>query len=56
LDDIPHIKLIRGVVLVSNDNTEKIIIEFLKEFNAEYYVRDVILLPEDEDSLKLGQT
>jgi hypothetical protein len=55
LDDIPHIKLIRGVVIVSNDNAEKVI-EFLKEFNAEYYVRDVILLPEDEDSFKLGQT
>jgi hypothetical protein len=55
LDDIPHIKLIRGVVMVSNDNAEKVI-EFLKEFNAEYYVRDVILLPEDEDSLKLDRT
>ncbi len=47
LDDVPHIKFIRGVIIVSNDNAMKVI-QFLNEFNAEYYVRDVILLPEDE--------
>jgi hypothetical protein len=47
LDEIPHIKLIRGVIIVSNDNAARVI-QFLNEFNAEYYMRDVILLPEDE--------
>ncbi len=47
LDDVPHIKFIRGVIIVSNDNAMKVI-QFLNEFNAEYYVRDLILLPEDE--------
>ena len=54
MDDIPHIKFIRGVVIVSNDNAEKGI-DFLKEFNVEYYFRAVILLPEDENSLKPSQ-
>jgi len=51
LDDIPHIKLIRGVVIVSNENAEKVV-SFLKEFNADFFVRDVFLLPEDETILK----
>lgn len=47
LDDIPYIKLIRGVIIVPTDSAEKVI-QFLEEFNAEFFMRDVILLPEDE--------
>lgn len=47
LDVIPHIKLIRGVIIVSKENTDKVV-QFLREYNAEFYVRDVILLPGDE--------
>jgi hypothetical protein len=47
LDDIPHIKLIRGVIIVSEGNTDRVV-QFLREYNAEFYVRDVILMPEDE--------
>ncbi|MCZ7406675.1 MAG: hypothetical protein O8C67_17345 [Candidatus Methanoperedens sp.] len=47
LDGIPHIKLIRGVIIVSIDHTDRVV-EFLREYNAEFYVRDVMLLPEDE--------
>lgn len=47
LEDIPHIKLIRGVIIVPIDSAEKVI-QFLEEFNAEFFMRDVILLPEDE--------
>ncbi len=47
LDNIPHIKLIGGVVIVSNGNADRLI-QFLKEYDAEFFVRDVILLPEDE--------
>ncbi len=47
LDNIPHIKLIGGVIIVKKDFTEKVI-DFLKEYNAEFYIRDVILLYEDE--------
>ncbi|MDO9517392.1 MAG: hypothetical protein Q7J10_05000 [Methanosarcinaceae archaeon] len=55
LDTIPHIKLIGGVIIVTKDVTEKVI-GFLKEYNAEYYIRDIILLDEDEVVLsKFGQ-
>ena len=47
LDGIPHIKLIRGVIIVSKENTDRVV-QFLREYNAEFYVRDVTLLPEDE--------
>lgn len=47
MDDVPHIKLIRDVIIVSNDNAVKVI-QFLNQFSAEYYVRDAILLAEDE--------
>ncbi len=47
LDNIPHIKLIGGVILVKKDFAEKVV-EFLKEYNAEFYIREVILLYEDE--------
>lgn len=47
LDNIPHIKLIGGVIIVTKDFAEKVI-EFLKEYNAEFYIRDVILLDEDK--------
>lgn len=50
LDNIPHIKLIGGVIIVKKDFAEKVI-NFLKEYNAEFYVRDLILLYEDEVAL-----
>ncbi|MCZ7383981.1 MAG: hypothetical protein O8C63_04430 [Candidatus Methanoperedens sp.] len=50
LDDIPHIKLIGGVIIVSNENADRLI-RFLNDYGAEFFVRDVILLPEDEDIL-----
>jgi hypothetical protein len=47
LDNIPHIKFIGGVIIVTKDSAEKVI-DFLKEYNSEYYIREVILLGEDE--------
>jgi len=52
LDNIPHIKLMGGVIIVKKEFAEKVIC-FLKEYNAEFYIRDVILLHEDE--LVLGK-
>ena len=50
LDDIPHIKLMGGVIIVKKDSTKKLI-DFLRGYEAEFYVRDVILLHEDEIAL-----
>lgn len=47
LDNIPHIKLIGGVIIIKKDFAEKVI-DFLKGYNAEFYIREVILLYEDE--------
>ena len=55
LDNIPHIKLIGGVIIVTKDSAGKLI-DFLREYNAEFYIRDVILLHEDEVILGLSQT
>lgn len=47
---IPHVKLIRGVIIVKKENASRIV-SFLKEYGAEYYVRTVILTPEDKRAL-----
>ncbi len=47
LDNIPHIKLIGGVIIITKDSAGKVI-DFLKGYDTEFYIRDVILLLEDE--------
>ncbi len=47
LDNIPHVKLIGGVIIISHENADKLI-QFLMNYGAEVFARDVILLPEDE--------
>jgi len=51
LDEIPHRKLIRGVIILSMRDAN-VVIKFLKEFNAEVHVRDVVLTPTDKKALK----
>ena len=50
LEDIPHIKLVRGVIILRKGDLERVL-KFLDEYNAEVYTRDVILTPEDEKAL-----
>lgn len=50
LDNIPHVKLIGGVIIVSSENSDKVM-QFLKDYDAEFFIREVILLPEDETIL-----
>jgi len=52
LEDIPHVRLIRGVLIFSKHDARKVI-RFLREFNAEIHVREVTLTGEDKRSLKL---
>ena len=51
LDDIPHRKLLRGVVLLLPQDLEKVLI-FLEAFDATVYVRQVQL--ENEDLKHMG--
>lgn len=51
LDSVPHRKIIRGVIIVPEENV-KTVLKFLKEFNAEVYVREVVLTQEDKKVLR----
>ena len=50
LDEIPHRKLIRGVIVLSTRDANDVI-KFLRKFNAEVHVRDVVLTPDDKKAL-----
>jgi hypothetical protein len=50
MEDIPHIRLIRGVIIIRDADLETVL-NFLNEYNAEIYTRDIILTPEDEKTL-----
>ncbi len=47
LDNIPHIKPVGGIIIVSSENADKLM-QFLKDYDAEFFVREIILLLEDE--------
>jgi hypothetical protein len=51
LDGIPHIKVIRGVVIVERGDEEKVV-NFLREFGAEVYAWTIELRPEDKTALR----
>jgi hypothetical protein len=46
LDDFPHLKLQSGVIVVRRQNT-RAILSFLKEYNSEIFMRDIILTKRD---------
>ena len=51
LDNIPHIKLIRGVVIVSKKDANKVI-NFLNGYNTDIHIRNVELTSEDIKNLQ----
>ena len=51
LEEIPHRKLLRGVVILRQKDLEKVL-AFLKEWQAQVEVREI--KPTPEDSAKLG--
>ena len=50
LDEIPHRKLIRGVLIVRPED-EGVVVEFFEKYGAEYYSRDIRLTAEDKGIL-----
>lgn len=50
LDEMPNIKLIRGVIIIPKKYTNRII-KFLQEYNAEIHARTIILTAQDRKSL-----
>ena len=51
LDDIPHRRLIRGVLIIRPEDEGKLV-QFLEQYDAEYYTRDIILTHEDQEALE----
>ena len=54
LDHIPHRKLIRGALIIPQEYGDEVA-EFLNKFDAEVYVRDVRLTPDDIRALGLDK-
>ncbi len=46
----PHINLLRGLIIVRLEDAEEIM-DFLKKYNAEVFMREVILLHQDAQKL-----
>jgi hypothetical protein len=53
LEEIPHIRLIRGVIIVRRQDAPRVE-AFLKEYKAEYYIRTIELEPSDQKKLTLS--
>lgn len=52
LDNFNYIRPLRGVLIVRQEEAPAII-DFLKDYNAEVFVRDVILEEEDKQKLRI---
>ncbi len=50
LDDIPHRKLSRGVILIYQDDLETVL-RFLEGYNAHIHAREVKLIEEDRKEM-----
>lgn len=52
LDDIPHINPIRSLLIVKDEDCDKVVL-FLEKYNADVFVRTVILEETDIEKLKI---
>ncbi len=55
LDEIPHVRLIRGVIIVRTEDAKRVV-AFFEGFHADVHVRRVELTPEDEKILQRRQS
>lgn len=51
LEEIPHRKFIRGVIIVNTTDVERVI-QYLNQYSAEYYNATVMLTPHDVKALR----
>ena len=54
LDEIPYVRLIRGVVIVRKEDAQRVL-ALLKELGAEVHTRTVTLTKEDPRTLRPGR-
>lgn len=52
LDDIPNHKLLRGVIIIKNEDITEVL-EFLKTYDAEVHIRTIELSEEDRKILEV---
>lgn len=50
LDDIPHRKLLRGVIIIRSEDLEEVL-DFLEKYDAIVHYREIILLKDDVEIL-----
>ena len=50
LDDIPHRKLLQGVILINKSDLENVL-EFLEKYEAQVYAREVKLIEKDRKTM-----
>ncbi|KXB02308.1 hypothetical protein AKJ44_00815 [candidate division MSBL1 archaeon SCGC-AAA261F17] len=55
LDEIPHRKFIRGVLLIKREDREKML-DFMKEYKVEVHARNVELTPKDIEILSTRES
>ena len=53
LDDIPHRKLLRGVIIIGPNNLEKVL-DFLESYDATVHFREIKLIKDDKEDLKIS--
>ena len=51
LEDIPHRKLLRGFVILRNENVQ-MVLDFLGQYSLMLHVREVKLTEDDENILR----
>ncbi len=51
LDEMPHIKLVRSVIVVSSNKSTPII-NLIKKYGINAYIRDILLTEDDINKLK----
>jgi hypothetical protein len=51
LEDIPHRKILRGVVILRKQDSEKVL-DFLENYSLTLHVREIKLTPDDEEILR----
>lgn len=51
LDEIPHRKLLRGVIIIESKNLEKVV-DFLERYDATVHFREIKLSKEDREILE----
>ena len=50
LEDIPHRKFIKGVILISTVDVP-LVVKYLNEYRAQYYIASMRITPDDEEVL-----